>query len=252
MEVQFVRERTDVICTYVREAILVLGRGIEPCYTHVRINGRVPRGELSFTRPTLTKTMSSGPTIPNLAGGAPIRHYDLAPSVLFIALYTPFLLALPFRLLQSITRRRQASKFVGQHGPNPIGRAPNLIFLYFRIMLFVPIRIVALIIRAIQAADSYPPNPFTSSAAKSLDLIITEQVLISIGFFFLLNAVQTLIVSHISYLPPDDTIANRMRRFTRLSELFILAAVALSILAATGYSAAASDPSKANQVKTYR
>jgi hypothetical protein len=196
--------------------------------------------------------MSSGPTIPNLAGGPPIRHYDLAPSVLFIILYAPFLLAMPFRLLQSITRRRQSSKFVGQHGPNPIGRAPNLISVFIRLLLFIPIRIVALIIRAIQASDSYPPDPFTSSAATSLGLIITEQVLISIGFFFLLNAVQTLIVSHISYLPPDDTIANRMRRVTRLSEVVILVAIALSILAATKYSSVATDPSTANQVKTYR
>jgi hypothetical protein len=194
--------------------------------------------------------MSSVINIPNFSGGPPVRHYDYVPSIIFIVLYIPFLVAVPFRLLQSITRRRLSSKFDGQDGPNPIGRAPNLIFLFIRILLFVPIRIVSLVIRTIQASNSYPPNPFTSSAATSLGLIITEQVFISIGYLVLLTVVEALIVSHISYLPPDDSVANRMKRLSRVAGVAVLLAATLSIVAATKYSAATKDPSKANQIRT--
>jgi hypothetical protein len=183
-----------------------------------------------------------------------VAHQFAVPSVVVILAYIPFLALVPWRLWQSVQRRRVEATYYDNepYDSNATGRAPKLVFLFVRLLVFVLVRTTSMIIRAVQAADSYPPNPFASTAASSLPLLITEQVLISTGSFLLLEVIQELLISHLSYLPSDGGVANRLKRITRLSVFVIILAVILSSVAASEFQSAENNPGKAASLKNYK
>ncbi|TFY60444.1 hypothetical protein EVG20_g7414 [Dentipellis fragilis] len=162
-----------------------------------------------------------------LTGGMPTKSQDIAPSVVFIALYTATSIFAAIRLMQ----------YVG----TPFFRT------YIRIMVFELVRLATFIVRII-AAVNYS-NALDGKGSFKDSYIIAEQIFLGIGFVIPTSTIVRLVEAHSNR---DDAETSQKRILFRVMDLVLLAAVILGIVAGTSFSSALTNASDRHTVKIER
>ncbi|KAA1476512.1 hypothetical protein DENSPDRAFT_853720 [Dentipellis sp. KUC8613] len=162
-----------------------------------------------------------------LTGGMPTKSQDIAPSVIFIALYTGTSILAAFRLLQ----------YLG----TPFFRT------YIRIVVFELIRLATFIVR-ILAAVNYS-NALSGKGSFKDSYIIAEQILLGIGFVIPTSTIVRLVEAHSNR---DGAETDQKKLLFRVMDLALLAAVILGIVAGTNFSSALTNASDRHSVKIER
>ncbi|KAA1476511.1 hypothetical protein DENSPDRAFT_843497 [Dentipellis sp. KUC8613] len=148
-------------------------------------------------------------TMTNLvAGGIPTTSQDVTPSIVFIGLYG-------LTAVLSIYRTFQYRGFC--------------LFTYFRLMVFEICRFVTFILR-IAVAENYS-KVLKGNAEFDTNLLMAEQILLSIGFVMPTSTLLTLTEAHSNR---NRSTADEKKTIFRLTELALLAAMALGATAAQG------------------
>ncbi|KAG7447047.1 uncharacterized protein BT62DRAFT_948923 [Guyanagaster necrorhizus] len=102
-----------------------------------------------------------------------------------------------------------------------------LTYVYIVLTVFCTIRVGAFVIRAIMIGSD--------TSGDSLDLLVTDQILFSIGFFGLLNAAYTLVLDRdlLRKTLPSENPISRIFRNRRLFHIIMIVAVALGVYGIT-------------------
>lgn len=152
---------------------------------------------------------SSFTSFPTISGGLP-TSVDFGPSILFTILY--FVL-LPVGIWRMIQYRKPS----------------GLLWSWFRLTMFVSIRIATFILRAVEAHQTIQHG---GDPAPSLGIFVGEQILLGTGFIILIGILADLIKYHLTRTdmgPPIlDKRAQQKSRFS-LSFGFLMMQIALLV-----------------------